>query len=103
MENIKLTIRKSSRHKKIAGDFGESLVLYWLSKYGFECAKVDHTGIDIIATKPGSNKRIGISVKARTRENGQQFDTVDIKSGDLKLAQQACDDFGCVPYFAIAV
>jgi len=33
-------------------DFGESLVLYWLSKHGFECAKVDHTGIDLIANNP---------------------------------------------------
>jgi len=44
-----MDITKSSRHSKIAGDFGETLVLYWLSKYGFECASVDHTGIDLIA------------------------------------------------------
>jgi hypothetical protein len=44
-----MKINKSSGHAKITGDFGESLILYWLSKYGFECALVDHTGIDIIA------------------------------------------------------
>ncbi len=31
---------------------GEPLVLYWLSKYGLECALVDHTGIDIIVRNP---------------------------------------------------
>ena len=45
----KMKLNKCSRHSKIAGDFGETLILYWLSKYGFECALVDHTGIDIIA------------------------------------------------------
>ncbi len=39
-----MELSKSSRHSKITGDFAEHLVLYWLSKYGFECAKVDHTG-----------------------------------------------------------
>ena len=39
-----MNISKSSRHSKITGDFGETLILYWLSKYGFECALVDHSG-----------------------------------------------------------
>ena len=41
--------RKSSRHSKITGDFAEGFVLYLLSKRGFECARVDHMGIDLIA------------------------------------------------------
>ena len=40
---------KSTRHAKITGDFGEAAVLYYLSSSGFECARVDHTGIDLIA------------------------------------------------------
>lgn len=47
-----MEVSKSSRHSKIAGDFAEALVMYWQSKYGFECAKVDYTGIDIIARNP---------------------------------------------------
>lgn len=47
-----MQINKSTRHTKITGDFGETVVLCWLSKYGFECAPVDHTGIDIIANNP---------------------------------------------------
>lgn len=56
-------VSKSSRHAKIAGDFGEVVVQYWLSKYGYECARVDHTGIDLIARKPHTNEVMGISVK----------------------------------------
>lgn len=59
-------ISKSTRHAKITGDFGETLVLYWLSKYGFECAPVDHTGIDIIARNPHTQEVLGISVMRET-------------------------------------
>ena len=41
-----MEIIKSTRHSKITGDFAEGLVLYWLSKYGFECARIDHTRVD---------------------------------------------------------
>ena len=63
-------MEKSSRHAKIAGDFGEALVLYWLSRSGFECARVDHTGIDLIAKRPRSDELLGISVKTRSRVPG---------------------------------
>jgi hypothetical protein len=43
-----MKINKSTRHAKIAGDFGETIILCWLSKFGFECAPVDHTSIDIM-------------------------------------------------------
>ena len=91
---------KSSRHSKIAGNFGEALVLYWLSKHGFECALVDHVGIDIIAAKDG--ERMGISVKCRTRmtkENARKG--VLIKRDNFEKAEDACKDFGCKPYLAV--
>jgi hypothetical protein len=96
-------IKKSTNHSKIAGDFGEHLILYWLSKYGFECAQVSHTGIDIIARKPGSKKMWGISVKSRTRNEGTESTNVRIGVENVNKAQQACDTFDCVPYFAIVV
>jgi hypothetical protein len=96
-------ITKSSRHPKIAGDFGESLVLYWLSKSGFECARVDHTGIDLIANNPRTNEVMGISVKSRTRLNGTEFDSVNIKADNFKKIDIACAAFHCQPYFAIVV
>lgn len=98
-----MKILKSSRHSKIAGDFGEALVLYWLSKYGFECALVDHTGIDIIAKNPHTGEIMGISVKTRSRAEGTDAEGVYIQNGDFKKVEEACKAFGCVPYFSIIV
>jgi Holliday junction resolvase-like predicted endonuclease len=96
-------VKKSSRHSKITGDFGEELVLYWLSKHGFECARVDHTGIDLIARNPHTGDVMGISVKSRTRTVGTEGDQVNVGSKDLEKAKAACEAFGCSPYFAIVV
>jgi Holliday junction resolvase-like predicted endonuclease len=98
-----MKIKKSTRHAKIAGDFGEGLVLYWLSKYGFECASVDHTGIDIIARNPHTQEIMGISVKSRTRSESAEDEYVSIKNENFAKAEAACKAFGCVPYFAIVV
>lgn len=96
-------VKKSTRHSKIAGDFGESLLLYWLSKHGFECAKVDHTGIDLIANNPHTNEVMGISIKSRTRLAGKATESVTIPSDDFEKIEAACKAFRCSPYFAIVV
>jgi Holliday junction resolvase-like predicted endonuclease len=96
-------IKKSTRHSKIAGDFGETLVLYWLSKSGFECAKIDHTGIDLIASNPHTNEIMGISVKSRTRLEGKETESVTIPADDFDKIDAACHAFHCSPYFAIVV
>lgn len=98
-----IKISKSTRHAKIAGDFGETLVLYWLSKHGFECAKVDHTGIDLIAHNPHTNERMGISIKSRTRNVGSEKTHLRIDKNDFEKVKAACKAFGCKPYFAIVV
>lgn len=98
-----MKLSKSSRHSKITGDFAESLVLYWLSKYGFECAKVDHTGIDLIARNPQNNELLGISVKSRSRDVGTENEFVSIKNDNFEKAAITCKTFGCVPYFAIVI
>jgi Holliday junction resolvase-like predicted endonuclease len=98
-----MKINKSSRHSKITGDFSEGLVLYWLSKYGFECASIDHTGIDLIARNPHTNEIMGISVKSRCRNTGKEGQYVSIPKDNFDKAQIACKAFGCVPYFAIVV
>jgi Holliday junction resolvase-like predicted endonuclease len=95
--------QKSTRHSKIAGDFGEALVLYWLSKHGFECANVDHTGIDLIAKNPFTKEVMGISVKSRTRDPGRETAYVNIPNDNLDKVRSACEEFGCAPYFAIVV
>lgn len=78
---MKIQILKSSRHSKITGDFAEALVLYWLSKHGFECARVDHTGIDLIARNPHTAELMGISVKSRSRNPGTERTVLRIDRG----------------------
>lgn len=96
-------IEKSSRHSRITGDFAEALVLYWLSKHGFECARVDHTGIDLIAKHPRLPERMGISVKSRSRNPGTGTSNLAIEKEHLKKCELACMAFGCTPWFAIVV
>ncbi len=96
-------INKSSRHSKITGDFAEGIVLYWLSKHGFETTRVDHTGIDIIARNPVTNELIGISVKSRSRQVGTEKNYLGIPNRNFEKADKACETFGCVPYFAILI
>lgn len=92
---------KSSRHSKITGDFGEALVLYWLSKRGFECARVDHTGIDLIARRPRSDEVLGISVKSRSRNEGTEAEGINLLRRHDQKIKSACQAFHCVPYVAI--
>jgi hypothetical protein len=97
-------MQKSTRHAKITGDFGEALVLYLLSRSGFECARIDHTGIDLIAKRPRSEERLGISVKCRSRAPGTEASAVNLGyPEDLEKVAAACDAFQCVPYFAVVV
>jgi hypothetical protein len=94
---------KSSRHAKISGDFAEAFVLYWLSKYGYECARVDHTGIDLIARNTNEAEVMGISVKCRDRYEHQEHQPVHLSSDGFVKARAACEAFNCEPYYAIMV
>jgi hypothetical protein len=98
-----MKVSKSSNHRKITGNYGEYLTLYLLSRYGFECAHVDHTGIDIIARHPHSSLRMGISVKSRSRNPGTEKTGIIINAKDFTLAKKACRAFGCELYFSIVV
>ena len=92
---------KSTRHSKITGDFGESLILYYLSLSGFECARVDHTGIDLIARLPKSEHPLGISVKTRSRLPGTERTSLNLYKADFPKIEKACDAFGCIPYVGL--
>ncbi|WP_145264003.1 hypothetical protein [Calycomorphotria hydatis] len=78
-------------------------MLYWLSKYGYECAKVDHTGIDIIARDPKSDLLMGVSVKSRSRYSGSEFDSINVPLDGIDKAKFACEAFKCDPYYAFVV
>jgi len=106
VENMEII--KSSRHQKIIGNFGESLICNWLSRSGFEVTLVDHTGIDIIAYNPSTNQRLGITVKSRTRNVGTEKTGVNILSyrkgkNDRQKLLDACKAFACDPWIAVYV
>jgi len=96
-------MQKSSRHSKITGNFGEALILYWLSKRGFECADVDHTGIDLIARRPSSEEVLGISVKCRSRTEVSDETGVNLLHTNDEKIEGACRAFRCIPYVAVVV
>ncbi len=113
-----MKIIKSSRHQKIIGNFGEHLICNWLSRSGFEVILVDHIGIDIIASRPQSQKRsqkpskklIGITVKSRTRDFGKEDEAIrlfDLRKRNGKNDRQklldACNTFDCEPWIAVYV
>lgn len=105
LRRTSLTLRRCrrSRHSKITGDFGEPLVRYWLSRYGFECARLDHTGIDLIARNPHTQKLMGISVKRRSRRTGTERTSLGMPADNFEKANFACSAFSCTPYFAIVI
>jgi hypothetical protein len=99
-----MDITKSSRHQKVVGNFGENLVSNWLSRSGLEVALVDHTGIDVIVYDRAAKKRLGITVKSRTRNLGKEDVSVTIlRQNDRELLEQACQSFGCEPWIAVYV
>jgi len=96
-----MDVQKSTRHAKITGDYGESAVLYYLSLAGFECARVDHTGIDLIARSARERKPFGISVKARSRSPGTEHTALNLYKKDFPKLEAACEAFGCIPYVGL--
>lgn len=103
MEN---PIWKSTRHSEILGKFGEYVVCNWLSRSGFEVCVVNHTGLDIIAYNPKSKRRLGITVKSRTRTSGKESESVNVffrGRKDRKKLQSACESFNCEPWLAVYV
>ena len=103
-----MEITKSSRHQKVIGDFGESVICNWLSRSGFEVIRVDHTGIDIVAYRPSTGQRLGITVKSTTRLSGKENDSVNVLSyragnSDREKVLQACSAFACEPWMAVYV
>jgi hypothetical protein len=95
-----MDIAKSSRHSHITGLFAETLVLYWLSRDGFECSRIDHTGIDLLAENCRTGEFMGISVKSRSRYAGSETVSISWKA-DYQKVERACEAFRCKPYYAI--
>lgn len=101
-------IVKSTRHQKIIGDCGELTICNWLSRSAWEVTIVDHTGIDIVAYSPSARRRLGITVKSRTRTPGKEESSVNIFSyqngkDDRQKTMDACEAFACEPWIAVYV
>lgn len=95
-------VRKISiNHKQIVGDFGEHLVLYLLSKNGYECVLANHVGIDIIVKDHKRAENLGISVKTRCRFEGKEKESVSIPKSNFYNLSKTCRIFNLIPYFAI--
>ena len=97
-------IQRSSRHANIVGRFGEYLVCNWLSRSGFEVTIVDHTGMDVIAYDPRTNRRLGITVKSRTRLPETERGSIYVfreKRKDRQKLLDACKAFNCDPWIAV--
>ena len=82
-------------------------MMYWLSKHGYECARIDHVGIDLIAAHPDGGGRLGISVKSRNRQNQKAADShiniMENPEADLEKIYSTCKAFHCEPYLAVVV
>ena len=94
---------KSDRHSKITGDFGEHFLLYFLSKLNYEAALIDYTGIDILAYDKTRNKKIGISVKARSRTLLRPTDGLLVHGGNYEKIISSCKYFDCEPWICIII
>jgi hypothetical protein len=97
-----MSIEKSTRHQHIIGKFGEYLLVNWLSRTGFEVSLVDHTGLDVVAYNPKTERRLGITIKSRTRNIGTETIQVNLLSyregkNDREKLLNACKAFGCEP------
>jgi hypothetical protein len=111
MSDLLVIEKRSTRHSKITGDFAEHLTLYLLSKHGFECARIDHTGMDLIARNRHTDELMGISVKSRSRKARRSHAAMNIPSDNFKklsdaceaFISDACEAFKCVPYYSFII
>lgn len=88
-----------TRAPKQFGDFGEGLVTYTLIRKGFEVAKVDHVGADLIAEHEG--RRYAISVKSRMYRSGSvETKGVLLKQDDIDKLDFFSAQFGMISLFA---
>jgi len=97
-------IERSTHQQKILGQFDESCICNCLSRLGFKVVIVDHTEIDIIAYHTKLKKRIGETVKSRTRNVVTEKVYVTLfysckNKDECKSLLDACKAFGCETYY----
>ena len=89
------------QHSKITQDFAEAAVFYWLSKCGFNCLRVDHKVIAIIAKKPDIKGRFGVLVKIGNGKVETDRELVSVTERELKRVKTDCSALKCIPCIAV--
>jgi len=95
-------IHKSTRHSKLTGDFGEALILYWLSKHGYECARVDHTA-STSSRGPLDRERPRHFSQEPKPTTGTERSSLSIPKEEFTKVARACRAFCCTPHFGIVI
>ncbi len=99
-DNQENKIDKSSTHSDVTGKLGEYLVLYFLSKYGFEIIHANQVGIDVIASKDSTGV-IGIGVVMASKLEGNESEGRTLKGSLYNKIVNTCEKFNCEPWIAI--
>jgi hypothetical protein len=95
---------KGERHSKITGTFNENLLLYFLSKTQYEPVLVDYTGIDIVAYNKATKRRLGISVKSRSKTMERpKSEGLTINATEYEKINRSCVFFDCEPWICFII
>lgn len=92
---------RSTRRTTKLGSYGELLLEHWLSRSGFHTARADAEGIDVLAVHKGTNKRLGISMKARFYPEFKQAGLLNKHS--LEKVTTSCGIWAAEPWLAAYV
>lgn len=97
---------KSARHTLAIGEVGEQYTRSILSQSYFESIIVNQCGLDVIAFHRKLRRRLGISVKSRTRNHRTANGYVTIfqhAKRDREKLLETCAAFSAEPYIAVFV
>jgi hypothetical protein len=91
-------VRSTSRTTKL-GAFGETLLEHWLTRAGFHTALADAEGIDVLAVRPTTGERFGISMKARCYPKFRLAGVM--RTSSLAKIVTSCAIWNVVPWVAV--
>jgi hypothetical protein len=98
-----LSLFRRPRPSDASKDFAEASITYWLSKYGFKCARVERDGIDFLAKNLKTGRLLGIAVRSVIQAELPSNQRTAISAEVISRAQSTCLSFGCSLHFAFQV
>ena len=78
--------------------FALASLMYWLSKRGYKCARVERDGIDLLAKELKTDRLLGISLRCVGANP-----PIVIPVEDQNSARSACLSFSAIPHYAFHV